>query len=262
MFNKKIISNNIDRLTKQEKIVANYAMDKGFEVVNISINKMVIDTKTSLATISRTFSKLGFTGLKNYKMFLFSRINNKIEKNDEFNFQRNHLLLSLENTLSSLDTTNINKISQILIKNSQKILILGEGFSHFIAKIFQSKLMKIFFDAKIFDENLYNSVLNSNVLVIFSVNMNNKSLTKKLQIIKNINKNLKVIVFTTNPNIKNDYYYDYVLSGALVDSYRMNSHELPSDSLILLIALSNIVFDSIYMKNEDEYKKIIHKIKW
>lgn len=262
MFNKDIIYNNLSKLTKQEKVVAEFAANKGFELINMSINEILKETNTSLATINRTFSKMGFTGFKYYKMFLFSNLKTKPNTSDELEFQKTHLLLSIENAYSNSDYDELDKIAKLIIKNKQSITIISEGFNYFVAKIFASKLNKIGFETKFFDDSLYSGVLSNSLVIIFSSNINNESLFKKLNILKSNNPKIEIILITNSSNVKNKYDYDYVISVPFIDNFRMNQKELPSDSLVLMLVMCNLIFDRIYLKNKNEYATLIEKIKW
>ncbi|EGZ31322.1 hypothetical protein [Malacoplasma iowae] len=79
---------------------------------------------------------------------------------------------------------------------------------------------------------------------------------------KNVCPNAESIIITTNQLIKNNYDYDYVLAGNCIDNFRMDSKELPSDSMVILLIICNYLFDKIYEKQKDEYDTIIEKIKW
>lgn len=263
MFNKNIINNHISKLTSQEKKVAEYAINKGYDLIHLSINVIAKETETSLATVNRTFAKMGYTGFKYFKMFLFSNLKSQENVSNELEFQEKYLLLSIKNTYSSLREQSINNVVKSIIKQKNKqITFICEGFSYFIAKIFSSKLNKIGFDTKFFDENIYNGAFKSKLVIVVSVGFNNDSLLKKINMIKKFNKDVEIIIITTNASIKNKYDYDEVLTGSFVDNFRMNPKELPSDSLVLLLIICNLIFDKIYLKNKKDYDELIEKIKW
>ncbi|WPL40255.1 MurR/RpiR family transcriptional regulator [Malacoplasma iowae] len=263
MFNQLIIKNNYNKLTKQEKLVADYALKKEFDIIHISIGDIAKDTRTSPATVNRTFSKMGFSGFKYYKMYLFSNLKNNVTSSNELEFQEKHLIQSIKNTYSTIDNkTRIEKIIEAIYKNKNSITIISEGFNVYIAKTLSSKLMKIGFNIKLFDENLYTGALQSNLFIVLSSTMINESLHKKISMFKNMCPNAESIIITTNQLIKNNYDYDYVLAGNCIDNFRMNSKELPSDSMVILLIICNYLFDKIYEKQKDEYDTIIEKIKW
>lgn len=262
MFDKSIILNHSSKLTKQEKVVGQFIADKGFDLINMSITDIVKNTNTSLATVNRTISKIGYTGLKYYKMFLFSLLKSNPNYTDELDFQKKHLLPSIENTYSSVDEQKVVDVVNEINKNKESITFLCEGFSYHIGKIFSSKLNKIGFNSIIFDEQIYNGAFKSKLIIIISVNMNNESMHKKIKMIKNINPNAIFVLITTNAILKNNYDFEYVLAGSLIENFRMNSKELPSDSLVILLIITNLIFDKIYEKNKKDYSEIIEKIKW
>ena len=262
MFDKSIILNHSSKLTKQEKNVSEFIANKGFDLINMSITDIVKNTNSSLATVNRTISKIGYTGLKYYKMFLFSLLKSNPNSTHELDFQKKHLIPSIENTYSSFDEQKISNITNEIRKNKNSITFLCEGFSYYIGKIFSSKLNKIGFNSIIFDEQIYNGALKSNLIIIISANMNNETMHKKIKMIRNINPKAIFILITTNTILKNNYDFEYVLAGSLIDNFRMNSKELPSDSLVILLIITNLIFDKIYEKNKKNYSEIIEKIKW
>ncbi|MGL4948309.1 MAG: MurR/RpiR family transcriptional regulator [Mycoplasma sp.] len=262
MFDPNIIINNFYLLTPKEKKVADYAIEKGFSIIWTSINDIVKATNTSLATINRTFAKMGFTGLKYYKMFLFSQQKQSETISSELDFQKQYLLPSLETMFSSINYDQLDNIVDIISKNKDSITILGQGFSLYVSNVFAGKLRKIGYDIRFFDDHLYSGALKSKVVIIISSTLQSNSLKKRLQMLKNVNSECTLIVLTNNSNVKYHYDYDHVLCAPFIDHYKMNSKELPSDGLILLLTLCNLIFDKIYCLNKNENDILIQKIKW
>ncbi|MGL4951579.1 MAG: MurR/RpiR family transcriptional regulator [Mycoplasma sp.] len=262
MFDKNIIINNLYLLTPKEKKVAHYAMDKGFTIIETSINNIVKETGSSLATINRTFAKMGFTGYKYYKMFLFSQQKEKIMNNSELEHQRKYLFTSLENFYSSFNEDTIDEVVQLLTKNKESVTFLAQGFSLYVANFLSAKMRKIGYDIRYFDDHLYSGALKSKVIFIVSSTLQSESLKKRLKMLKNINPDCKLIVLTNNSNIKYHYDYDYVLCAPFIDDRKTNSKELPSDGIILLMSLCNLIFSRIYERNKEENDILIQKIRW
>lgn len=102
-------------LTKKEKIIAQYVIENGEEVVHMSITELSDLLNVGEGTIVRFCQKLGFEGFHSFKIFLAKSLPNN--KNEAESFSSEDLLLQIK-------TNHINTIVQTyeLLSSSKEVL--------------------------------------------------------------------------------------------------------------------------------------------
>lgn len=147
-----------EELTKSEKKLAEYILKNLKEVKDINTYELAEKSHTSQATIIRFSKKLGYSGFPAFKIALSEDLGKRSHKRKE-GLIHNEISIDdsyediarkvvFENTAAIKDTFSILDQEKIeaaveMIDKSEKILILGAGFSGLVGRDFHYKLMEI-----------------------------------------------------------------------------------------------------------------------
>jgi DNA-binding MurR/RpiR family transcriptional regulator len=150
------LKENVEELSRTEKIVAEYILGNLDEIGSLSIHELAEKTDVSTSAIIRMARAIGYQGYKDVKKDLIAAIaldrqnktftGNEIEKDDSFE-DIVHKITQM-NIQSLLDTESIMSISQLkqavaLMKQADHILLYGLGASFIAAKDLYLKLVRI-----------------------------------------------------------------------------------------------------------------------
>ncbi len=145
---------NRECLTKLEFKIINEIINEQNINLTTSIHKLATNHNASVATINRLVHKLGYRGFIEFKVDVTDYFNKEINVLKELSID---ILGDTKATLEMLDQIDIQKICD-LIKNANKIMIIGYGINHYLARIMEVKLKVMGIDA-IHNTNAYYSRL-------------------------------------------------------------------------------------------------------
>lgn len=158
---KKLVLKNYDKLTKNQKKIAQFLIDHPEEIAFSSIDIIASKMKVGKATVVRLAQSLGYKGFLELKAELSNRLRDDISpskklraalknahlKSDFLTTIANGEIENIQATLDSLDQTAFDKAVNILVSASN-IYTMGLGVSSFLAQIAAYYLNKISTKAK------------------------------------------------------------------------------------------------------------------
>ncbi|MDT8716215.1 MurR/RpiR family transcriptional regulator [Clostridium sp. 19966] len=145
-------------LSSSEKILAEYILNNGEDILSMSSHQLASATYTSPATVIRFCKKLGFKGYSDFKFKYSVELKSSSMQNENIDFNLpfkkgdsikdisynlgNLYKESIEDTLKSLNFNTLNSAVDLLL-NSKIIKIFGVGSNSPYAVDFQYKMMRI-----------------------------------------------------------------------------------------------------------------------
>lgn len=138
------ISQNYHLLSKKEKLIANYVLEKQKKIYSISIQDLAASVETSNATITRFCHKLNYRSFAEFKSLLHQEQAQPIDAlqvTSKISVYYNQLL---DSSAQLLESSIVDKLIQV-IKKANKILICGLGSSGLTAMEFKYQLMRMGF---------------------------------------------------------------------------------------------------------------------
>ena len=152
------IKNMIGQMSKAEKKVASFILEKPNDVICFSVASLAEASGVSDATVIRTCKTLGFSSYQAFKVSLavdivtpIQAIHEDISPGDSTAdivdkvFRGNKY--ALDCTQSALNIEKLEEAADI-IKNASRVFIFGLGNSHSVALDLQHKLMRLGIDAQ------------------------------------------------------------------------------------------------------------------
>ncbi len=237
----------VDKLTKSEREVITF-LYLNPDVAEKSIYDIAECSHTSLATVSRAIKKIGFTSLNElrYEFNRQTRNDEKVISDIQTIIHKSEV--EVINTINQLDMNQVAKISEVLL-NCDCVCVVSRGLSQNIADEFTLKLNLLGKQAYNFvDPNIimnFGTKINSKtILVAFSLNGETEEILILLQKVKLLN--VKVIVFTCNPQSKMLEYSDHNLVGYRHKHVSLIEFEVASR--LGLSVLSRVVLDYLILR--------------
>ena len=136
------ISQNYHLLSKKEKLIANYVLEKQNKIYSISIKDLSANVKTSNATITRFCHKLNYRSFAEFKSLIHQEQAQPTDTlTSKISVYYNQLL---DSSAQLLESSIVDKLIQV-IKKANKILICGLGSSGLTAMEFKYQLMRMGF---------------------------------------------------------------------------------------------------------------------
>jgi len=147
-YYKQLILDNFDKLTKNQKKIAQYLLDYPEEIALSSIDSIAEKLGVGKATIVRFSKTIGFKGFLELKTELSNKLRDDLSPTKKFknalkshptkldfiNTLANNEINNIEKTIHSLDRTQFNKAVRIFV-NASNIFTMGLGISSFLAEI-------------------------------------------------------------------------------------------------------------------------------
>jgi len=248
-----------DELTPVEKSVADFFLS----------NKKLIDFKSknmskllyvSEATLSRFAMKCGYKGFREliyvYKKDLTTSEQEKDISSLSMRVHDNYLKL-LNESFELLDEALMKRIA-ILVNQCKRVCVYGMGSSGFVANEFRLRFMRTGLYVEAITDSqmiqMYSALMNEDNLVIaITLSGKTKEILTGIYLAKK--RNAKVILITSNKNIKEIEYCDeviYVATSKNLDGGTMISPQFP-----LLVMID--VFYTYYFENDSFFKSEKHK---
>ncbi|SHE37059.1 transcriptional regulator, RpiR family [Marinitoga hydrogenitolerans DSM 16785] len=123
-------------LTKREKKVADYIIERAPDVIHYSITELANWSEVSETTVYRVIKKLGFTGYQEFKILLAKELSepplDTSKKEDLFSHFHNKICNSLNIIYQNLNKELLNKIAERILK-SKKLIFFAVGRSFPVA---------------------------------------------------------------------------------------------------------------------------------
>lgn len=149
------INNYYNSLTKAEKKVADFIQKNPDKVIIMSLQELAHKCDTSDATVLRLCRSLDYSGYTDLKGELIPELLKKGVPvyqeqgedqdqlfSDKFDFFLNSITQDVKNTFDNIDKEKIEKIADI-IKNKDKIIIIGEAGSAGVGKVLADSLIHL-----------------------------------------------------------------------------------------------------------------------
>lgn len=269
---KKDLLNKISKikLTKKEKIIAEYFLDENTNIYLMTATEIAEKLDISDTSIIRFVKHLGYknfkefrnSGQNNIKNYL-NNSNSLIEKVDilKKNSIEEIFLENINNDTKSLFSENsIREIKNIcsIIMNKRKKFIVGFKSTAGLANFFGIRLGFMLKDVQVFNVddtvviNSINDIEKDDILILFDYPMYSKTAKILARIAKE--KNATVILFTNSSTAPTAEYAD------IVYKLKMNAISL-FNSLISSQICIEFILSHISKTLSEEYKERFNKIK-
>ena len=186
------------RLSQTEFEVVQFINNNEERLPSLSIIDVAFETYTSPATVSRAIKKCDVSGFVDLRYRSMKQ--NGDEKNNAVNEIMHQSLHEVQSIISSISATQILDAVNI-IKDSDKIHVLGRGLSEYVAEEFSMKLQLLNKDSVfIKDPNIMKikskNIKGSSAVVVFSLNGYTPEILEAVENTKN--SGAKVIVCCCN----------------------------------------------------------------
>lgn len=188
----------VERLSKTELEVIQFINNNEYKIPNLSILDVAFETFTSPATVSRAIKKCDVAGFVELRYRSTKKQSNK--KINIANEIMHQSLNEIQNIISSISATQILQAVDI-IRNTDKVYVLGRGLSEYVADEFSMKLQLLEKNSMfIKDPNIMKikskNIKDDAVVVVFSLNGHTPEILESVENLKN--GGAKVIVCCCN----------------------------------------------------------------
>ncbi|MHB2149622.1 MurR/RpiR family transcriptional regulator [Calditrichota bacterium LG25] len=162
-YYKKIILDNFDKLTKNQKKIAQFLLDHPEEIALSSIENIAEKLNVGKATIVRLAQTLGYKGFLELKTELSNKLRDDLSPTQKFkNALKTHTdksdfirtlatneMNNIQKTIENLDRDQFNKAVRIFV-SATNIFTMGLGISSFLAEIASYYLNRVTMRARAF----------------------------------------------------------------------------------------------------------------
>ena len=225
------------RLSKSEKIVADYILKNKLTASDLTISELSIKTNVSCSTINRLALNLGYDGYKEFIKSLYLNAHNDekelnkhiydVDIDDDFNLSIKEVaslvcslnIEAITNTYKMLDMKTLNKVIK-LIDKAQRVVIFALSGSIVVAKDMLFKLERLGIACQVSDNYhslLANaSTLKKNELAVFiSYSGNTKEVIEAAKLAKETEATVVGITMVGNNQLSK--LVDYSIQHSSVD---------------------------------------------
>jgi RpiR family transcriptional regulator, glv operon transcriptional regulator len=243
-------AHTIPSLTHAEKHVLYYIESNLDDAKQLSLTGMAEANSVSTTTIVRMCHKLGLEGFTELKFFLkgIEEAQLPVEKNPLERYRHD-----LNNTLSSIQLEEIEKIADEIVQSS-RVIIVAVGLSKMMGEYFSKLFMQVnkttiyIYESHIID--ILTNMLEPKDMVIFiSSSGETKTITKVAEKVKY--KTRQTLAITNSPDSKLANLSEYSLSAS-VQRVTYAGYDLTARST--LVMLIDLLFE-VFLKKELEAKK-------
>ncbi|TDV24490.1 RpiR family transcriptional regulator [Mycoplasmopsis mustelae] len=258
--------NQLDKLTKTELNLINYASNYPEEFYKCSIKQLANKVDISMSVISKLVKKLNFDSLKDMQFFVYHNfLNTDIKNTENIDYQKiilKQLFLfyreSISKTSHLIDLNQINRaINSIL--DSERIYLYGAGSSYLSASELGINLAKIGINAIAF-RDFHSLLLTSSqkdiknkLVILFSKSCDTKEIKFAIELF--VLYKIKFWLITANKQIKNKLD-NVILYSTLEQNRRFVSisskinQQFIADLLFLFIQRNKVSdFEAKYAEN-------------
>ena len=259
------LRNKYDKLSKQEKKVADFFMSTSKNEIPLYITDVAKISNTSEATIVRFAKKLGFNGYQQLKIAIaqddnYRPVNQNITLEDSaydiFSKVCDDLYCSLEKTKSTLNPTALQTCCDKIL-SADKILVIGLGNSAAIAIDAAHKMLKLGLNAVAYTDNHMQAIAVSHtneksIVIGISHSGRSKDIIQALQIAKD---NGATTVAITNISKTPLYKVSDIILRTLSDE--TNYRILGLTSRITQLVIVDAIYSYLVCHLPDAKEKII-----
>ncbi len=248
-----------DGLTSVEKSVADFFLSNT-KLIDFNLKNMSKLLYVSEATLSRFAKKCGYKGFREliyvYKKDLSESEQEKDISSLSMRVRDNYMKL-LNESYELLDEPQMRRIAN-LVNKCKRVCVYGMGSSGFAANEFRLRFMRtgLYVEA-ITDSQMIqmNSALvdEDNLVIAISLSGKTKEILSGICLAKK--RNAKVVLITSNKNVKESECCDevlYVATSKNLDGGTMISPQFP-----ILVMID--VFYTYYLENDSYFKAEKHK---
>ncbi len=160
----KNIIDNYNKLSYSEKLFADYVLVNKAKVIYMSVTELAEAINIAASTIISASKKLGYDGLKNFKISLASEQTNPTERmtlptgqGTDTNILKNVIksnISALEEILNSIPYSLIEQATEVLLK-ADTIHIYGIGTSSILARETYDFLFRLCLNCVLYDDPYY-----------------------------------------------------------------------------------------------------------
>ncbi|UUM19895.1 MurR/RpiR family transcriptional regulator [Mycoplasma sp. 1578d] len=228
-FNQK----QLDKLTKTELILINFAQKHPEKFYQCSIKQLSNNTGISLSIISKVAKKLDFDSLKDMQFYVYHNfLNTDLKVLENINYKKlilKQLFLFYKESISQTShLLNLNEINQTIenILSHERIYLYGAGSSYLAASELATNMQKLGINSISFND--FHSLLlittqidiNNKFVILFSKSCN----TREIKFIINlfIKNKIKFCLITSNKQAK-EKYENVILYSTIEQSKRFIS---------------------------------------
>ncbi len=146
-----LIDRNIVEVKEQEQKVAEYLLEHEDELLKLAVGEIAEGAGVSKATVVRFCKSLGFSGLKEFKIFYQSG-GNSVEEVPELDWESedaqitelllSHSVRSLEGSLFNTNAREFTQAANLLLR-ARNITVIGIGGSKIVAQYFYAELSRL-----------------------------------------------------------------------------------------------------------------------
>ncbi|AEX85253.1 RpiR family transcriptional regulator [Marinitoga sp. 1135] len=143
-------------LTKREKKVADYIIERADDVIHYSITELANWAEVSETTVYRVIKKLGFNGYQDFKISLAKELSEPVfetveTEQDIFSNLYNKICKSLSLINQNLDKDLLNRVAERILA-SKKLIFFGVGRSFPVALDSSLKFAALGFSAMAYSD--------------------------------------------------------------------------------------------------------------
>lgn len=249
-----LIESSYNDFTATEKNIANFFINNGDGLKDLSAKNVAKHIFVSEASLSRFAKKCGFKG---YREFLFIYQNSSSTKEKEINDLTKSVLNTyqelLNKTFALVDENQMNRISKMLVE-ANKVYIYGIVSSGMAAQEFKIRFMRLGMNVEsITDPHIMkmNSALvkSKNLVIGITVSGKTKEILSALKIAKEHNATTLLISSSNSDKFKE--YCDEIL--LIATTQNLDAGNIISPQFPILIILD--IFYA-YFLNTDYYNKL------
>ncbi|MGL4590138.1 MAG: MurR/RpiR family transcriptional regulator [Mycoplasmatales bacterium] len=204
---KEFFTANYKQLTKMEQQTIS-KLESGLKLTNeYTVKMLASELKVSTTALHRLITKLGFSSFMMFKQQYIEYLEQKHV------YKLTGVERELVRTLSLIDRAPLAKICE-QIKQSRKILIAGYGMNHYIARILETKLQLLGYDAKHWQNAWYarlelKKYTTADLVICLSKSGKSDEIVQIIDDAKQ--KKIKIILLIEEQHVNEKTIYDYLI---------------------------------------------------
>ncbi|AUF83214.1 MurR/RpiR family transcriptional regulator [Mesoplasma syrphidae] len=242
----KEIKHSYHKLTKQQKMIADYFAVHYKIIDAISIKKVATDCNVSPSTITKVCNKIGFEGFKDMiKKTYNSTVNDDDKESFNARIYQKNLCDPIIKTLSEINLKIVKKVSREIIKEKRLVIIFASGKTLILAKYMFSTFLDMHINVKLiydkYDPQLFD--IEGKIIFVLSASGFNSQIKEYLKKVA-LFKPYTIIGITGSQKTNFEKYLDYHLHGSYQDEFVLESKRFPMTAkYILLLIIDQFILD-------------------
>ncbi|MCR5732758.1 MAG: MurR/RpiR family transcriptional regulator [Sphaerochaetaceae bacterium] len=225
-----LIERNIVDFKEQEKKVANYLLEHEDELLKLSVGEISYGANVSKATVVRFCKSLGFSGLKEFKIFYQSG-STSVDEVEELDWSSKdtqitelllaHSVKAIEGSLFNNNSSSFTRAADILMK-AKNIIVIGVGGSKIITQYFYTEISRLGKRVTVLADHFELCQIQHNLQdedVIFCISCSGETKDLADFVIKAKSENASVVALTNNPDSTIAKNADVILKATPENSF-------------------------------------------